>query len=72
MTLFDSEVMKTTFGPKRADVRGAWRKLHSDEIQYMNSTPNTIRVTESKKMRQAEHAARLGKSKCLQGFDGET
>jgi len=37
----------------------------------MNSTPNTIRVTESKKMRQAEHVARLGKSKCSQGFDGK-
>ena len=65
MTLFDSGVMKTTFGPKRADVRGAWRKLHIDELQYMYSTPNTIGVTESKKMRQAEHVARLGKSKRL-------
>jgi hypothetical protein len=65
MTLFDSGVKKPTFGPKRAAVRGAWRKLLIDELQYMNSIPNTIKVTESKKMRQAEHVARLGKSKCL-------
>jgi len=72
MTLFDSGVMKPTFGPKWADVGGAWRKLHIAELQYMNSTPNTIRITESKKMRQAEQVARLVKSTCLQRFDGKT
>lgn len=54
MMLFDSGVIKPTSGPKWADVGGAWRKLHIDELQYMNSTPNTVRITESKKMRQAE------------------
>ena len=58
--LFDSGLMKPTFGPNGADVGGAWRKLHIDEIQYMNSTPNTIGISESKKMRQKEHVARLG------------
>jgi len=68
MTLFDSGVMKRTFGPKWAYVGGAWRKLHIDELQYMNSTPNTIRITESKKMRQAEQVARLLKKHILTGF----
>jgi hypothetical protein len=30
--MFDNRVLKRIFGPKRDDVTGDWRKLHSEEL----------------------------------------
>jgi hypothetical protein len=35
---------------KRNEVRGEWRRLHKEEVYEMNSTPNIIRVINSRKM----------------------
>jgi hypothetical protein len=31
------------FGPKRDEVTGEWRKLHSEELHKLYSSPNIIR-----------------------------
>jgi hypothetical protein len=30
--MFESRVLRRTFGPKRDEVTGEWRKLHIDEL----------------------------------------
>jgi len=47
------------FGPKSDEVTGEWRKLHKEELNEMYSSPNIIRVTKSRRKRQAGHVARL-------------
>jgi hypothetical protein len=32
LRMFDNRVLKRIFGPKRDDVTGDWRKLHSEEL----------------------------------------
>ena len=53
--------MSRIFGPKRDEVRWELRKLHNEELNNLYSLTNNVRVIESKRIRWAEHAARLGR-----------
>jgi sorting nexin-29 len=55
------------FGPKREE-DGSWRKLHNDELHSLYSSPNIVRVINSRRMRWAGHVARMGEERWLQGF----
>jgi hypothetical protein len=52
-------VLRRIFGPKRDDVTGDWRKLHNDELHNLYSSPNIIRMIESRILRWAGHVARM-------------
>ena len=60
MRVFENRVLRRLFGLKRDEVRGEWRRLHNEELNNLNSSPNTVRVIKSKRMRWAEHVARMG------------
>jgi len=53
----------TTFGPKRDEVTGEWRKLHNEELNDLYSLPNIVRVVKSRRMRWAWHVARMGEDR---------
>jgi GMP synthase-like glutamine amidotransferase len=36
-----------------------WRKLHNQELNDLNSSPNIVRVITSRKIRWAGHVARM-------------
>jgi hypothetical protein len=55
-----SRVLGIIFGPKRDKVMEGWRKLHYEELHNLNCSPNIIRKIKSRRMRWAEHVARLG------------
>jgi hypothetical protein len=48
MRIFENKVLKILFGPKREDVMEDWRKLHNEEACSMYSSPNIIRVINSR------------------------
>jgi hypothetical protein len=50
-------------------VTGEWRKLHSEELHNLYSSPNIIRQIKSRRMRWAGHVARMEGEECVQGFD---
>jgi hypothetical protein len=50
--------MMRTFGPKRDEVTGEWRKLHTEERNDLYSSSNTVRVIKSR-MRWAGHVAHM-------------
>jgi hypothetical protein len=56
--VFEDRVLRT-FGPKRDEVSGGWRKLHNEELRDLYSSPNIIRVIRLSRMRWMEHVARL-------------
>jgi hypothetical protein len=40
--------LRKTFGPKRDDVIGGWRKLHNEELNDLYSSSSIIRMTKSR------------------------
>jgi hypothetical protein len=45
---------------RRDEVIGEWRKLHSEELNDLFSSPNIVRVIKSRIMIWAGHLARMG------------
>jgi hypothetical protein len=40
-------------------VTGGWRKLHNEELHNLYSSPSTIRMIMSRRIRRARHVARM-------------
>jgi hypothetical protein len=59
--VLENRVLRRIFGPKRDEVTAEWRKLHREELNYMYSLPNIIRVVKSRRMKWAGHVTRMGK-----------
>jgi len=53
-------VSRRIFGPRRDGVTGEWRRLHNGEVNYLYSSPNTVRVIKSRRMRWVGNVARMG------------
>jgi hypothetical protein len=60
LRVFENRVLRRIFGPKRDEVTKEWRKLHNKELYALYSSPNTIRVNKSRRLRWAGHVARMG------------
>jgi hypothetical protein len=56
-------VLRTIFGPKRDEMTADWRTLHNEGLHNLYFSPNTIRIIKSRKMRLAEHVARMGEKR---------
>jgi len=44
LRVFENWVLRRIFGPKRDEVTGKGRKLHREELNYVYSSPNIVRV----------------------------
>ena len=58
--VFVNRVLRRIFGPKRDEITAEWKRLHSKELYALNSSPDIIRVIESRRLRWAGHVARMG------------
>jgi hypothetical protein len=56
-------LLRRTFGPKRDEATGEWRKLHSGELHNLYSSSDIIRQIKSWRMRWAGHVARMGEGR---------
>ena len=63
LRVFENRVPRRIFGPRRDEVTGEWRKLHNEELNDLYSSPNIVRVTKKRRMRLAEHVARMGEGR---------
>jgi hypothetical protein len=60
LRVFENGVLRGIFGPRRDEVTGEWRKLHSGELHNLYSSPDIIRQIKSRRMRWVGHVARIG------------
>jgi hypothetical protein len=63
LRVFENRVLRGIFGPKRDEVTGEWRMLHSGELHNLDSSPDIIRQFKSRRMRWAGHVARMGEGR---------
>jgi len=68
LRVFEKRVLRRIFGPKRDEVTGEWKKLHNEELNKLYSLPNIVRVIKSRRMRWAEHVARMGEGRDVYGI----
>jgi hypothetical protein len=57
--VFKDRFLRRIFGPQRDEVTGEWRKLHSEKLRILYSSPNIIRQIKSSRMRWAGHVTRM-------------
>jgi len=63
LRVFENRVLRRIFGPKRDKVTGEWRKLHNEELNYLYSSPNIVRVIKSRRMRWMGHVVHMGEGR---------
>jgi len=52
-------------------VTGEWRRLHNEELNDLNPSPNIVWVIKSRRMRWAGHVARMGEERgCIGSWWG--
>jgi hypothetical protein len=55
--MYVKKMLRNIFGPNRHTIAEQWRKLESEELRNMHSSPNIIKVIMLRK--QTEHLARI-------------
>ena len=60
LRMFENKVLRRIYGPKRE-----WRKLHNEELNDLYSSPNTVWVIKSRRMRWTGHVAHMGERRSI-------
>ena len=60
LRVFENRVLRRIFGSKGDLLTREWRELHNEELNDLYFSPNIVRVIKSRRMRWAEHVARMG------------
>jgi hypothetical protein len=63
LSVFENRVLRRTLGPKRDEATGEWRRLHNEGLNALYSSPNIVRVINSRRMRWAGHVTRMGEKR---------
>jgi hypothetical protein len=69
LRVFENKVLRKMFGPKRDEVTGEWKPVITRSF-IIYTSPNIFRVIKSKRIKWAEHIARMGDERCVQDFGG--
>jgi hypothetical protein len=57
---FENGVLRKIFGPNGDQVTGEWKRLLNENSYDLYSSPNSIQVIKSRRVRWAGHVARMG------------
>ena len=57
--MFENMVFRRIFVPRRDEVTGELRRLHSEELNDLYCSPNIVRVINSRRLRWVGYVARM-------------
>jgi hypothetical protein len=55
----ENRVLRRIFGPKSEEVAEGWRRLHNEELHSLYTSPNVIRLIQSRRMGWVGHVASM-------------
>jgi hypothetical protein len=58
LLVFENRVLRRIFEQRRDEVTGGWRELHNEQLRNSYSSPNIIRIVNSRRMTWVGHLAR--------------
>ena len=58
LRVFEDSILRRIFGPNCYENRD-WRRLHNEKLNSLYPSPNIVRVIKSRRLRWAEHVARM-------------
>jgi hypothetical protein len=58
-------VLRRIFGPKMDELTREWRRLHSEELHNLYSSPTIVWVIKSRRMRWPWHVERMGERRSV-------
>jgi hypothetical protein len=58
--VFESRVLRRTFGSKKIEPTEGWRKLHNVELHDSYSSPRKVRMLNSRRMNCARNVSKNG------------
>jgi hypothetical protein len=70
LRVFENRVLRRIFGSKTDEVTGEWRKLHNEELQNLNSSPDILKQVKANEVGGACGTHVRGE-KSVQGFGGK-
>jgi PAS domain-containing protein len=69
--VFENRVLRRIFGPKRDEVTGEWRELHSEELHNLYSSPNIMRQGKSRRIRWAGQRTHMEDERRVNSYGGK-
>jgi hypothetical protein len=63
LRVFENRVLRRVFGLKRNQVTGDWRKFHNEELHNLYSSPKSVRVIKTRRIRWTGHVALMGEGR---------
>jgi len=64
LRVFENTVLRKIDGPKRDEMTGEWRRIHSEELHGLYDSPD-VKIMKSRRLRWAGHVARMGEKRRL-------
>jgi hypothetical protein len=68
LRVFENRVLRRILWPKRDDVTGEWKRLHSEELNDLYYLPNIVHIIKPRRTRWAGQVAIWGRGKVYTGF----
>jgi len=68
LSVFENRVLREIFGTKGDVLTVEWGRLHNQELYALHSSPNIIRVIQSRRMGLAGHVACIRSGEVHAGF----
>jgi hypothetical protein len=69
--MLENRVLRRIFGPKRSEVTGGWRKMHSEKLHDFYSSTYVIRIIKLMRMRWVGQRARMAEMRNVYKIVGE-